>query len=137
MQNFASHDRTGSHNRVLLVENDERALRYLEDIIRSEGFDLRTTWSGHEALALIQSQTFDLVLVDDHLPDIYYGEFVRLASRHNHSLVVMHSGKSLSGSLRRHRALGAAGVVDKNDPRQLRQLLLARHIRQTPGVGAN
>jgi CheY-like chemotaxis protein len=127
----------GGHNRVLLVVNDDCVLRSLEDLIRGEGFDLRATWSGREALALIQSQPFDLVLVDDHLPDIYYGEFLRLAARHHHSLVVMQSGQPLSGSLRRHRALGAAGVVDRDDPRHLRQLLLARHVRHAPPASAN
>jgi CheY-like chemotaxis protein len=117
---------------VLIVENDDRVLQSLEDLVRSEGFDIRTTWSGREALALIQSQPFDLVLVDSHLPDIYYGEFLRLASRHTHSLVVMQAGRPQSGSLRRHKTLGAVAVIDKGNARQLRQLLAARHVRQAP-----
>ena len=117
---------------VLIVENDDHALHSLEALVRSEGFDIRTTWSGREALALIQSQPFDLVLVDSHLPDIYYGEFLRQASRHNHFLVVMQAGRPEASSLRRHKILGAAAVVDKSDARQLRQLLAARHVRQAP-----
>ena len=116
---------------VLIVENDDRMLSSLEELVRSEGFDIRTTWSGREALALIQSQPFDLVLVDSHLPDIYYGEFLRLASRHTHSLIVMQPGKPLAASMRRHKTLGAAAVIDKSDARQLRQLLAARHVRPT------
>jgi CheY-like chemotaxis protein len=119
----------GSRHHILIVENDDRVLDALETLVRSEGFDLRTTWSGREALALLQSQPFDLVLVDAHLPDIYYGEFLRLASRHTRSLIVLQSGRPLPGSLRRHKTLGAAAVVDKGDPRQLRQLLAARHAR--------
>jgi CheY-like chemotaxis protein len=121
----------GGRQRVLIVENDDGMLQSLEELVRSEGFDIRTTWSGREALALIQSQPFDLVLVDSHLPDIYYGEFLRLASRHNHSLVVMQAGRPLPGSLRRHKTLGATAVIDKGDARQLRQLLAARHVRTT------
>lgn len=120
----------GRHN-VLIVENDDRVLDTLEALVRGEGFDLRTTWSGREALALLQSHPFDMVLVDVHLPDIYYGEFLRLASRHTHSLIVMQSGRPLPSSLRRHKTLGAEAVVDKRDPRQLRQLLAARHVRSS------
>ena len=119
----------GGHNHVLIVENDETVLDTLESLARSEGFDPRTTWSGREALALLQSQPFDLVLVDSHLPDIYYGEFLKLASRHTRSLVVMQSGRPMPSSLRRHKMLGASDVVDKHDPKQLRHLLTSRHPR--------
>jgi CheY-like chemotaxis protein len=119
----------GGRKHILIVENDDRVLDSLETLVRSEGFDLRTTWSGREALALLQSQPFDLVLVDSHLPDIYYGEFLRLASRHTRSIVVMQAGRAQPSAVRRHKTLGAAAVVDKGDPRQLRQLLAARHAR--------
>jgi CheY-like chemotaxis protein len=119
-------------SQVLVVENDEGVLHSLEALVRSEGFDIRTTWSGREALALLQSQPFDLVLVDSHLPDIYYGEFLKLASRHTRCLVVMQTSRPLPASLRRHKTLGAAAVVDKRDPRQLRQLLAAHHVRPAP-----
>jgi DNA-binding response OmpR family regulator len=117
---------------ILIIENDERVLNALEALVSAEGFNIRTTWSGREALALIQSQPFDLVLVADHLPDIYCGEFVKMASRHSRSIVVMHSGRPLPSSLRRYKTLGATVVVDKDDTRQLRQLLAARHIKSAP-----
>jgi DNA-binding response OmpR family regulator len=120
---------SGGHNQILIVENDERLLDTLETMARNEGFEARTTWSGREALALLQSQPFDLVLVDNHLPDIYYGEFLKLASRHTRSLVVMQGGRPLPRSVRRDKTLGASAVVDKHDPRQLRQLLAAQHVR--------
>jgi two-component system, OmpR family, response regulator TctD len=123
-------------SQILIVENDEPVLHSLEALVQSEGFDVRTTWSGREALALIQSQPFDLVLVDSHLPDIYYGEFLRLASRHSRSIIVMQRGRPLPGSLRRHKTLGAAAVVDKGDPRQLRQLLAARHAKLAHAQGS-
>ena len=116
---------------ILIVENDERVLSALEALVSAEGFGIRTTWSGREALALIQSQPFDLVLVDDHLPDIYCGEFVKMASRHSGSIVVMHAGRPLQTSLRRYKTLGATAVVDKGDTRQLRQLLAAQSTTPT------
>jgi len=122
----------GGLKHVLIVENDERTLHTLEEVVSSEGFNIRTTWSGREALALIQSQPFDVVLVDSHLPDIYYGEFLTLARRHSHCIIVMQRSKPLPGSLRRHKTMGAAAVVDKNDLKHLRQLLAARHSRSAP-----
>jgi CheY-like chemotaxis protein len=117
---------SGGSKHVLIVDNDDRTLHDLEELVRSEGFSIRTTWSGREALALIESQPFDVVLVDNHLPDIYYGEFLQLARRHARCLVVMQKSKPLPGSLRRYKTMGATAVVDKDDPMHLRQLLAAQ-----------
>jgi CheY-like chemotaxis protein len=129
MQNIMDRNNRGH---ILIVENDEGVLPSLEAVVKSEGFDTRTTWSGREALALIQSQPFDLVLVDSHLPDIYCGEFLRLASHHTRSIVVMQAGRPQTGSLRRNKSLGAAAVINRDDPRQLRQLLATRHVKPAP-----
>ena len=116
-------------NEILIIENDDRALSTLEELVRSEGFALRSTWSGREALAFIQSQPFILVLVGDHLPDIYYGEFIKLASRHAPPIVVIHKGRLLPSDSRRNKALGALAVVNLEDHRQLRQILAAYHVK--------
>jgi len=117
-------------HRVLIVENDAHVLHSLEAVVRSEGFDAGVTWSGREALALIESQHFDLILVDSHLPDIYFGEFIRLAARRARpSIIVMQSRRPQPTSVRRLRMLGASAVIDKHDLRQLRLLLAARHAR--------
>ena len=117
------------HHSVLIVENDEHLLGCLESLARDEGFEIRATWSGREALALLQSHTFDLVLVDHHLPDIYCGEFLKKASRHSRSIVILHAGHPIPSMLKRYKTLGAAGVVDRADPKQVRQLLISRHGR--------
>jgi DNA-binding response OmpR family regulator len=117
----------GARAHILVVENDDRALASVEAFLTREGYEIRTTWSGREALALLQSYGFDLVLVADHLPDIYCGEFVKLASRRATSVVVMHAGKPRPTSMRRYKALGASAVMDKSDAKQLYQFLISRH----------
>ena len=122
-----------AHQSVLIIENDERLLGSLEALAKGEGFDIRTTWSGHEALALLQSHHFDLVLVDNHLPDIYCGEFLKKASRYSRAIVVLQPGRPVPTLLKRYKILGAAGVVDRGDPKQVRQLLISRHASPAHG----
>ena len=119
----------GRRSSVLIVENDDHALTFLEALAKNEGFDSRATWSGHEALALIESRHFDVVLLNDHLPDLYYGDFLKRANRQlpHPYIVVMRKGKPSPGAMRRHKVLGAAAVIDKNDIGQIRRLLAARH----------
>ena len=45
--------RRGARSRVLIVDNNDDVLNALDKLLTDEGFDTRTTWSGHEALALM------------------------------------------------------------------------------------
>lgn len=119
-------------SKLLIVDNADHVSSVLEELFSAEGFDTHSTWSGREALALIQSRPFDVLLVSDHLPDLYYGEFLKQASRQAAQpyIIVLHTGKPLSGDLGRYRRLGAAAVVDKTDPEQIRQVLKAQFPAQ-------
>ncbi|MCD2452403.1 PAS domain S-box protein [Methylicorpusculum oleiharenae] len=54
--------------RVLLVEDNELNQEVAASIIRKRGATLTIAWHGGEAVALVQQQTFDLVLMDLHMP---------------------------------------------------------------------
>jgi CheY-like chemotaxis protein len=112
-----------SRKKVLIVDNNDLALGTLQRLLEDAGFDTRTTWSGHEALALLQSKEFDVLLVDDYLPDLHANDFleriVRLAIQP--WVVVMRGGAPTPAQLRRYTSLGASAVVDKNDSGQIRR----------------
>lgn len=60
---------TQQRKSVLVVDDDEHALIFLEASLENEGYDTTTAWSAQEALELLRSRRFDLLLVDDYLPD--------------------------------------------------------------------
>jgi DNA-binding NtrC family response regulator len=51
-------------NRILLVDDEQIALRNLEHIMKKEGYEVTSTQSGMNALKLLEEQYFDLVLTD-------------------------------------------------------------------------
>jgi CheY-like chemotaxis protein len=110
-------------SRILIVDNDEDVLRIFDNLFRNEGFDTRTTWSGHEALALAKSRPFDVFLVDDYLPDLHSADFLKRLSRHSAqpSIIVMRKGKPTPAELRHYESLGATAVVNKNDLEQVQR----------------
>ncbi|ADG25510.1 ATP-binding protein [Legionella pneumophila serogroup 1] len=55
---------------VLLVEDNNIALKVLELILSNEGYRFKSASNGEEALALIQTESFDLVITDLGLPGI-------------------------------------------------------------------
>jgi len=50
--------------KLLIVDDEEIALRNLERVLTKEGYAVTTTQSGIEALVLISEQAFDIVLTD-------------------------------------------------------------------------
>lgn len=53
-----------TQDHVLIVEDDEAVLLTLEQILADEGYALRCARGGEEALALLQTEPFDLILTD-------------------------------------------------------------------------
>jgi CheY-like chemotaxis protein len=63
------------NNRVLILDNDEEESHVFVSILERAGYKPQTTWSGLEALELLKSEEFAVLLVSDYLPDLYVGEF--------------------------------------------------------------
>ena len=49
--------------------------RKLEGMLQQAGYDSSTTWSGLDALELLQSRRYDVLLASAYLPDLYVGDF--------------------------------------------------------------
>jgi CheY-like chemotaxis protein len=102
---------------VLIVDNDDRILCTFQQLLENAGFNTTTTWSGHEALSLLRSGVFDVLLVDDYLPDLHSHNFLEQV---NHlpiqpSIVVMHNDPAKPADLQCYESLGVSGLVDKHD----------------------
>ena len=64
---------------ILIVDDDEKVLIDLEHLLEDQGYNTTTAWSGREALQLLQSKSFDFVLLDGDLPDLTREELMRQA----------------------------------------------------------
>src|SRR5262245_26826528 len=54
--------------RILIVDDDEFICRQLEQLYLSKGYEARSTADGEEALRLLASNDFSLVIVDLAIP---------------------------------------------------------------------
>jgi DNA-binding response OmpR family regulator len=66
-----------SDPRVLVVEDDPALARGLSDILRAQGFDVRTAHDGHSGLDAALSGEADLIFLDVMLPKINGYEICR------------------------------------------------------------
>ena len=65
-------------HRVLIVEDDERHAAFLKHLLEEQriDFDVELSHSGEEGLRNLFTASFDLVLLDDTLPDMSSAEFI-------------------------------------------------------------
>jgi diguanylate cyclase (GGDEF)-like protein len=84
---------------VLVADDDEDIVRFVEVNLRLEGFDVATAYNGEDALAAAYDLAPDLVLLDVMMPVLDGYEVcqrLRGDSRTKHISVIMLTAKSLS-----------------------------------------
>jgi CheY-like chemotaxis protein len=69
------------NKRVLIVDNNEEESGRLGVMLQRAGYDSIATWSGLEALELMKSEKYDILLVSSYLPDLYVGDFFERLNR--------------------------------------------------------
>jgi CheY-like chemotaxis protein len=69
------------NKRVLIVDNNEEESGRLGVMLQRAGFNSIATWSGLEALELLKSGEYDILLVSSYLPDVYVGDFFERVNR--------------------------------------------------------
>ncbi|MFC2024136.1 response regulator transcription factor [Chloroflexota bacterium] len=56
------------HKKILLIDNDSRFLRMVEQVLSHKSYDVLTANSGHEGLRMLFDQRPDLVILDVVMP---------------------------------------------------------------------
>ncbi len=100
--------------RVLVVDDEEAIRKTLKQCLEDEGHQVATCESGEEAMALLASQDFDLVMLDVWLPGmdgLKVLEEIRRIGRTEE--VVMISGHSSIDTAVRAIRLGAFDFIEK------------------------
>ena len=67
----------GLRKRILILDHDEQVLIELESALESAGFETTTTWDRQEAVRLLDSRDFDLLLLGDHPPEVKCAELLK------------------------------------------------------------
>lgn len=78
---------------ILIVEDDEDINRLLCDIIYKNGYHPKSAYSGTEALIYLESQKWDLVLLDLMLPGLSGEELLRKITEESNIPVIIISAK--------------------------------------------
>jgi DNA-binding response OmpR family regulator len=64
--------------KILIVDDEDDILHFLELVLKEKGYDVATASSGHEALTTAQIEKPDLVLLDIMMPQMDGWEVLKL-----------------------------------------------------------
>jgi CheY-like chemotaxis protein len=89
------------------------------------GFDTTTVWSAKEALKLAESHAFDLILINEYLPDAECQDVLRALQKRGRQTpcIVLQPSAPEIVDFRRFEALGAKDIVCKHCFRQIVEIV--------------
>ena len=108
------------HRRILVVDDEERMVRFIRLNLEHDGFEVIEAFKGFEAIQAIRDKLPDLVLLDVMLPDLDGFEVLKLIREINTVPVIMLTAKGEEDDRVRGLELGADDYVTKPfSPREL------------------
>src|SRR3954454_23379923 len=75
--------------RILVVDDDDVTLDFVELGLRYEGFDVERATDGHEALRLVERRRMDLIVLDLNLPSLDGIDVCRAIRQRNDTPIIM------------------------------------------------
>jgi len=102
------------HFRILIIDDEVRFADMLAKRLQLRGCDCRVCYSGKEALAQVEKETYFLILLDLHLPDIYGVEVLTKIKMINRTTpVIVLTGHGTEKDRQACMALGAYAFMHK------------------------
>ena len=111
-----------AHRRKILVADcHDDTLIILEKLLEDAGFDTTTVWTAKDALRLLDSQVFDLVLINKYLPDAECQTLLNVLHKRGEAVacIVMLPSEPGITDFTNFETLGARDVVCKYAYRQV------------------
>ena len=99
--------------RILVVDDEERMVRFIRLNLEQDGFEVITAANGKEALDRIREDLPDLVLLDVMMPDLDGFEVLRMLREFSDVPVIMLTARSTEEDIVRGLELGADDYITK------------------------
>jgi len=107
--------------RVLVADCHEEVLIVLEKVLEDAGFDTTTVWTAQEVLDMAESEVFDLLLVNEYLPDTECEELLKKLQKRGRQVpcIVMQPSAPEITDIGILQGLGAREIVCKRAYQQI------------------
>jgi two-component system, NtrC family, response regulator HydG len=100
--------------RILVVDDNPDVLSFMTDALEGRGYDLRGLQNSVHAAAVLQEETFDLIITDIVMPKVHGLQILETAKRLNPGVrVVFVTGHPHRDIVREGFEKGAFSVLEK------------------------
>lgn len=111
---------TASNKKILVVDDEERMLRFIRLNLEHDGFQVIEALKGHEALDKMRTGMPDMILLDVMLPDLDGFEVLKMVREMSNIPIIMLTAKGEEDDRVKGLELGADDYVTKPfSPREL------------------
>jgi two-component system response regulator PilR (NtrC family) len=101
-------------NRILVVDDEDALRTVLSAELEGEGYKVNMAADGAEAIAILKTQEFDLILLDIKMPNVDGFEVLKfIKDNHPKSKVIMLTGFADLKNAIESKKLGAEDFVSK------------------------
>ncbi|MBI3587222.1 MAG: response regulator [Ignavibacteriales bacterium] len=101
-------------NRILVVDDEDALRTVLSSELEGEGYKVNTAADGAEAITILKSQAFDLILLDIKMPNVDGFEVLKFVKdNHPTTKVIMLTGFADLKNAIESKKLGAEDFVSK------------------------
>ena len=101
-------------NKILVVDDEEALRTVLSTELEGEGYQVNTAADGEEAIKILGSQQFHLILLDIKMPNVDGFEVLKYVKQHQPSTkVIMLTGFADLKNAIESKKLGAEDFVSK------------------------
>lgn len=119
--------------RVLVVDDEPLLLELMGGYLGMLGVSYRLAQGGREALDLVAAESFDVILLDMHMPEMHGHEVARWLRRRGFGgRIVALTADVVADSVAAHRAAGCDDVIAKPVRLAILRALLERSTSEAP-----
>jgi len=103
------------NEKILIIDQEPSVLKTLENLLVKKGYQVRSALKGEEALGLIKSEPFQLVIMDIRMPDVDGLEFIKQVKNLDDEIeiIVITGFASIENAVIALRDSGAADFIAK------------------------
>ena len=102
--------------KVLIIEDEKTLAKALEFKLTRKGFNVRIAFNGEDGLAVLQQETFSLILLDLVMPKMDgFSVLENLSTQKNKTPVIVLTNLSQESDVKRTKALGAKDFFIKSN----------------------
>jgi DNA-binding response OmpR family regulator len=114
-----------TNGKILVIEDDRLVRRVITDILKNRDYDVDSADSGEDGIAKAEKSSYDVILLDIHLPGIDGIETLReIRKAQPESSVIMLTGSPTLETVKDAIKIGAVDYLSKTtDPDKLNEVI--------------